>query len=164
MKYKIYHFIWFIPVYLLLQGIYQIYSYNGFIKTYDHGTSYIASVNYLQIKNLQAQTNGVIRLSFDTKDGEHIDRQMTVPVNVAGMVQNYTKIPVRYLKASSEPVVMIPTYNFQRHIFLSNMGILAISFFIALGVAIWVERHFWLENRGLKPAGYNFEIIDHSPA
>lgn len=163
MKYKLYHFIWFIPIYLLLQGLYQVYSYNGILKTYQHGTSYISNVDYLKIKNLQAQTNAVIILSFDTKDGQHIRRQMTVPVNMAGMVQNYTKIPVRYLKDSSEPVVMIPTYNFQRHIILSNMGILTISVLIALGVAIWAERHFWLEKRGLKPAGYNFQIIDQSP-
>jgi len=164
MKYKIYHFIWLIPAWLLFLGIYEVYTYNGLVKTYQEGTSYIANVDYFRMKDLQAQSNGVIILSFDTKEGEHIRKQMTLPVKLAALIQDYTKIPIRYLKDSSEPVVMIPPYNFHRHLFLSNMGILSISVLIAIGIAVWVERHFWKEKHGLIPSIYKFEIVDQPSA
>ncbi len=57
---KLHYLIWFLPAYLLFQGIYQVIVYKGMVKTYAEGVSYMANVDYFRINDMQAQTNGVI--------------------------------------------------------------------------------------------------------
>lgn len=155
---KLHYLIWFLPAYLLFQGIYQVIVYNGMIKTYAEGTSYMANVDYFRINDMQAQTNGVIILSFTTKDGQHIRQKMTLAVQLAEEVRDYNKIPVRYLKDSSMPIIMIPPYSFDKNMVKINIAICVVSFLITLGIAVYVEKYFGRKKRGEVPDGYVFEM------
>lgn len=157
---KLHYLIWLLPAYLLFQSVYQVIVYRGLTKTYKEGTSYIANVDQFMIRNLQAQSYGSITLSFNDKEGEHIQRTMTLPVKLAQEVKDYEKIPVRYLKDSSEPIVMIPPYHFYRDMVRIFIAIAFLAFILGLGVAITVERHYWKRRHGLAISGFEFELVD----
>lgn len=161
---KLHYLIWLLPAYLLFQSLYQVDVYRGLTKTYKEGTSYIANVDQLMVRNLQAQSYGSITLSFDTKSGDHIKRTMTLPVKLAQEVKDYEKIPIRYLKASSEQIVMIPPYIFYRNMVRIYIAIAWLSFAIALGVALYVERFYWKRRHGLVITDYEFELVDSASA
>lgn len=157
---KLHYLIWLLPAYLLFQSVYQVIVYNGLTKTYKEGTSYIANVDNFMIRNLQAQSYGSITLSFHVKDGRFIRRTMTLPVKLAQEVKDYEKMPIRYLKNSSEPIIMIPPYNFYRNMVRIYIAIAILAFLIGLGVAITVEHYFWKRRHGLVPSGFEFELVD----
>lgn len=157
---KLHYLIWLLPAYLLFQSLYQVDVYHGLTKTYKEGTSYVASVDQFMIRNLQAQSYGSITLSFDTRSGEHIKRTMTLPVKLAQEVKDYEKIPVRYLKKSSEPLIMLPPYIFYRNMIRIYLAIAWLSFAIALGIAIYVERYYWKCRHGLIITDFEFELVD----
>jgi hypothetical protein len=155
---KLYHLIWLLPAYLLFLGIQQTMVYFGVQKTYNSGHSYVAKVDYYRINNLQAQTNGVVILSFNTKEGNQIRKKLTLPVQMAEEIQDYTNIPIRYLESSFEP--MIPTYSFQKNMTLIDIGIIIISLVITVGIAIYVERYFAKRGKEGRPDNLTAEITD----
>jgi hypothetical protein len=157
---KLYHLIWLLPAYLLFLGIQQTMVYFGVQKTYNSGHSYVAKVDYYRINNLQAQTNGVVILSFNTKEGNQIRKKLTLPVQMAEEIQDYTNIPIRYLESSFEPIVMIPTYSFQKNMTLIDIGIIIISLVITVGIAIYVERYFAKRGKEGRPDNLTAEITD----
>lgn len=159
---KLHYLIWLLPAYLLFQGIYQVIVYNGMLKTYKDGQSYMAKVDYFRINNLQAQTNGVITLSFTTKDGHYVHQRMTLAVQLAEEVSNYNEIPVRYLRNSSMPIIMIPPYSFDKNMVKINIAICALSFLITMGIAYYVERYFGKKKHGEIPDGFSFEFASES--
>src|SRR5690606_32310378 len=103
---------WLLPAYLLFQSVYQIQVLRGLEKTYAEGQSYTADVVDFRLKNMQAQSNGVIELSFAKEDSSIVDQRMTLPVQMAAQLRQYGKLPVRYLEDSPQPIVIITTYNF----------------------------------------------------
>lgn len=129
-----------VPLYLLFQSIYQINVLQGLQLTYERGESYVADVVYFRLKNMQAQSNGIIELRLQTKDGETIDSKMTLPVQMAAITRAYGKLPVRYLATSSQPIVILPTYSFHLNMVRMNVAILLSSFVTTLLLGYWVLR------------------------
>jgi hypothetical protein len=129
-----------VPLYLLFQSIYQINVLQGLSQTYEKGESYVADVIYFRLKNMQAQSNGVIELRLQTKDGQTIDTKMTLPVQMAAITRAYGKLPVRYLAESSQPIVIMPTYSFHLNMVRMNVAILVSSFITTLILGFWVLR------------------------
>ncbi len=135
---------WLLPAYLLFQSVYQIQVLRGLEKTYADGQSYTADVVDFRLKNMQAQSNGIIELRFSVGDTV-VDQRMTLPVQMAAQVRQYGKLPVRYLGSSAQPIVIIPTYNFHHNMVRMNVAILLSSFLatavIGVFVVRWARRH-----------------------
>lgn len=148
---------WLLPAYLLFQTVYQVQVLRGLEMTYDGGESYVADVVDFRLKNMQAQSNGVIELKFDIQTGETVQKRMTLPVQIAAITRQYGKIPVRYLADSPQPIVMIPTYDFHHNMVRINVAILASSLLATLIMGYFVLR--W-SRRIRDEAELIFERID----
>lgn len=148
---------WLLPAYLLFQTVYQVQVLRGLEMTYGKGESYVADVVDFRLKNMQAQSNGIIELKFDINSGETVQKRMTLPVQIAAITRQYGKIPVRYLADSPQPIVMIPTYDFHHNMVRINVAILASSLLATLIMGYFVLR--W-SRRIRDEAELIFERID----
>lgn len=148
---------WLLPAYLLFQTVYQVQVLRGLEMTYDGGESYVADVVDFRLKNMQAQSNGIIELKFDINSGETVQKRMTLPVQIAAITRQYGKIPVRYLADSPQPIVMIPTYDFHHNMVRINVAILASSLLATLIIGYFVFR--W-SRRIRDEAELKFERVD----
>ncbi len=140
---------WLLPAYLLFQTVYQIQVLYGLETTYEQGESYVADVVDFRLKNMQAQSNGIIELKFDIAGGQTVQKRMTLPVQLAAQTRQYGKIPVRYLADSPQPIVMIPTYDFHHNMVRINVAILISSFLGTLIMGFFVFR--WSRKIGTEP-------------
>ncbi len=148
---------WLLPAYLLFQTVYQVQVLRGLEMTYGKGESYVADVVDFRLKNMQAQSNGIIELKFDINSGETVQKRMTLPVQIAAITRQYGKIPVRYLADSPQPIVMIPTYDFHHNMVRINVAILASSLLATLIMGYFVLR--W-SRRIRDEADLKFERVD----
>jgi len=153
-KYKYIYLIWLLPAYLLFLTLHQVSVYYGITDTYENGTSYTAEVREFDIKQIASQTNGYVVLEFETRGGENIRRRLSLPVELAGMISELSRIPVRYSEGASEEIVMMPTYPQHRRMVLSNAAMAFLGLLIALGVA-------WISNRyaGKKRSGKDEKLV-----
>ena len=140
-KYKFIYLIWLLPAYLLFLTLHQIAVYNGIGNTYENGTSYTSEVVEFEIKQIAAQTNGYVVLRFESNEGDMIERRLSLPVELAGMISELSHIPVRYKEGNFEEIVMMPTYNEHRNMVLSNTAISFVGLLIAIGVA-WIGHRY----------------------
>jgi hypothetical protein len=148
---------WLLPAYLLFQSVYQIQVLRGLEKTYELGESYVADVVDFRLKNMQAQSNGIIELKFNIAGGETVQKRMTLPIQLAALTRQYGKIPVRYLADSPQPIVMIPTYTFHHNMVRINVAILLSSFLGTLVMGFFVFR--WSRKIGTE-AELKIERVD----
>ncbi|MDR8392171.1 hypothetical protein NC796_13535 [Aliifodinibius sp. S!AR15-10] len=140
-KYKFIYLIWLLPAYLLFLTVHQVLVYQGIGDTYNNGESYTAQVVDFDIKKIASQTNGYVVLNFETDNGENIERRLSLPIELASMITDFSQIPIRYQKGTFEEIVMMPTYSEHRNMVLSNAAISLIGLFIALGVAVIGHRY-----------------------
>jgi hypothetical protein len=131
---------WLIPIYLLFLSSYELLTYIGIQSTNKDGVSLISRVDYLKIKNMQAQSNGVIDISFTDDKGVHHTKKMTLPVQLAAQLQELAMIPIRYKESSFMPIVFMPTYEFHYKMVLMNMAITFSSFLAVLWGGFRINR------------------------
>lgn len=135
-KYKFLYFVWLIPAAFLFLTLHQGLVYYGVTDTYENGNSYTAEILEFELKQIAAQTNGYIILRFNTGDGEEIQRKLSLPVEMAGELQEIRVIPVRYQPGSFQEIVLMPTFQTQKSLIWTNAlmaGVaLLLTFFIGL--------------------------------
>lgn len=140
-KYKFIYLTWLLPAYLLFLTLHQVLVFYSIGDTYTNGDSYVASVVDFRITQIAAQTNGYVVLKFVTNSGEEVQQKLSLPVEMAEMINDLQQIPIRYQKGTFENIVMIPTYKQQRSLVLSNIGIALLGFLITLGIA-WTAHKY----------------------
>lgn len=119
---------WIIPGYLLFLTYYETKTYLGIEDTNADGVSLVAQIDDLTIKNLQAQSNGRIEITFTDANGQIQHRKFSLPIQLAAQLQPYSMIPIRYLESSAHQVVFMPTYEFHKNMVLMNWAISLIGF------------------------------------
>lgn len=139
--YKFLYLFWLLPGYLLFLCVHQAAVFYSIVNTYDNGESYIADVVEFDLKQIAAQTNGYVVLEFEPKNEESRRQKLSLPVEIAGSVGESRAIPVRYKKDAFVNIVMIPTYSTQKSLVLTNLAMAAVGFFIALFIALLVNRY-----------------------
>jgi len=154
-KYYFLYLIWLLPGYFLFHGSYQVLTYNGLSNTYVNGESYVASVIDFEIKQIAAQTNGYVVLRFDTAEGERVQEQLALPVQMAQVIMESELIPVRYNESSFNPIVIMPVYDLQRSVVSVNMAVSGIGLVVTIIVAGFVMR---FANNRIKNGEDEFEI------
>lgn len=143
-RYKFFYLFWLLPIAFLFLVTHQGAVYYGINETYENGNSYTAEVVEFELKQIAAQTNGYIVLRFQTEDGEEIQRQLSLPVEMAAELQDIRVVPIRYQPGNWQEIVMMPTFETHKSLIWSNMlmsGVaLLITFFIGLAAHRFANR------------------------
>jgi len=139
-KYHFIFLIWLLPVYFIMQGGYQVFSYYGIQATYNDGNSYIASVIDFDVKQIAAQTNGYVVLGFTTENGENINERLALPVQFAQVIMESELIPVRYLESSFSPIVMMPVYELQQNVIRVNIAVTSFGLIVTIVISLISSR------------------------
>ncbi len=141
MMYKILKWaVWLLPLYLIYQMGYQTSVLVSMKDTYDSGTDIIAEVTDFRIKHIASQTNGYVDLKFTAPDGRLVEERLSLPVQLAAPIQSSARIPIKYKASNSQDIVMTPTFRFHQNMVIVNIGVLALSVFVTLLIALWGYR------------------------
>ncbi|MFV1884397.1 MAG: hypothetical protein ACMZ7B_07915 [Balneola sp.] len=140
MNYRFLYLVWLLPAYLLFIIIQQGLVYQGTIDTYENGVSIPANVLDFDIKQIAAQSNGYVILSFIAPDGEVIERKLSLSIQMAQRIIDTSVIPIRYVKGNFQDIVVIPMYDLQKTTSLSNMGVSFMGFLALIFVSVLVTR------------------------
>lgn len=118
----------------------QALVYQGTIDTYENGESIAANVLDFDIKQIAAQSNGYVVISFINPDGETIERKLSLSIQMAQRIIDTSVIPIRYLEGNFQDIVMIPTYDLQKSTSLSNIGVAFMGFLALIFASIMMTR------------------------
>lgn len=140
-KYHLIYLTWLIPGFLLFLMVHQILVYGGIINTYENGSSYTAEVLEFEVKQIAAQTNGYIVLTFTTDRGNKITQKLSLPIEMAGKLQELQIIPIRYQQDAFQNIVLIPAYDTQKGLVLTNIAMAGLGLLITLFVA-WAAHRY----------------------
>lgn len=154
-KYKFIYLIWLLPAYFLFQAGYQTLVYNGLNTTYTEGESYVAEVKEFEVKQIAAQTNGYVIITFTTSDGEQIEEKLSLPVQMAQIIMESEMIPVRYSKQSFRPIVMIPVFDLQKNVISVNLAVTTFGLIVTFIVAVWASKY---ASKRIRSGGEKLEI------
>lgn len=138
MKYRFLYLVWLFPAYLAFIIIQQALVYTGTLDTYENGVSIASDVLEFDVKQIAAQSNGYVVITFIDPEGNVQERKLSLSIQMAQRVIDTQVIPIRYQKGTFQEIVMIPTYELQKSTSLSNMGVAflafsALAFFSFLG-------------------------------
>jgi hypothetical protein len=139
-RYKFLYLFWLLPAAFVFLIIHQAYVYNGIIDTYENGTSYTAEVVEFELKQIAAQTNGYIIIWFETRDGQEIEKTLSLPVEMAGELQEIKVIPIRYQPGGFQEIVLMPAYETQKSLVWTNIAMASVGLVITLFIAIAAHR------------------------
>ncbi len=140
-KFILLHLFWLMPLYLAFIVFQQLSVYTGTQKTYEAGTTYNADVVDFDIKQIAAQSNGYVVIRFTPDNAKPIERRLSLSVQIAQQVMDQPLIPIRYLKGAYPEIVMIPAYELQRSIAMSNTTFAGIGLLITALVAFFASRY-----------------------
>lgn len=138
--------LWLIPTYLVGLGIHQILTLNQLDEIFSKGQELDASIYDFDIKQIAAQTNGYVILSFMTPDGEQHRKKLALTVQIAAKFINKAIVPIRFLPNVGSEVVMEPTFSLQRKIILVNIVILFSSAVVLVFIVAMVSKKFVFGN------------------
>ncbi len=139
-KYALLHLLWIFPLYLTFIVFQQVSVYTGTTKTYSNGETYNAEVIDFDIKQIAAQSNGYVVLKFQPNAGDEIEQRLSLSVQMAQQILNSAVVPIRYLKNGYPEIVMIPTYDLQKSISLSNTAFSGLGLLVTMIVCILISR------------------------
>lgn len=128
MKYKFLYLVWLFPAYLGFIIVQQALVYTGTVDTYENGESIAADVLDFDIKQIAAQSNGYVVITFLDPDGNVQERKLSLSIQMAQRIIDTQVIPIRYQEGTFQDIVMIPVYELQKSTSLSNMGVAFIAF------------------------------------
>lgn len=114
--------------------------FNGIQNTFDSGDSYIAEVTDFDVKQIAAQTNGYVVLKFTTSEGRIVEEKLALPVQFAQVIMQSELIPIRYLEASFNPIVIMPVYELQQSVIKVNIGVTSFGMIATLLISIYASR------------------------
>lgn len=139
-RYKFLYLFWLVPAAFLFLIIHQGTVYRGLTDTYSNGSSYTAEVVEFELKQIAAQTNGYIVLTFETQNGEEIRRKLSLPVEMAGGLQGIRVVPIRFQPGAFQEIVLMPTYETQKNLVWSNILMAFVAFLITFFIALVAHR------------------------
>lgn len=139
-RYKYLYLFWLLPATFLFLILHQGSVYMGLEDTYENGNSYTAEVVEFELKQIAAQTNGYIVLRFDTQNGEEVQRRLSLPIEMAGGLQEIRVVPIRYQPDAFQEIVLMPTYETQKNLVWTNALMAFVAFLITLGIAIAAHK------------------------
>lgn len=138
---RLLYFFWILPLYMGFITMQQIAVHFGTLQTYERGVSIAADVTDFDIKQIAAQSNGYVVITFPLPDGNQTERKLSLSIQMAQRIIDTQVIPIRYLEESWQPIVMIPTYELQKSTSFLNSIIAFIGFIISITAAIFATKY-----------------------
>lgn len=138
---RLLYFFWILPLYMGFITMQQIAVHFGTLQTYERGVSIAADVTDFDIKQIAAQSNGYVVITFPLPDGNQTERKLSLSIQMAQRIIDTQVIPIRYLEESWQPIVMIPTYELQKSTSFLNSIIAFIGFIITVTAAIFATKY-----------------------
>ena len=138
---RLLYFFWILPLYMGFITMQQIAVHFGTLQTYERGVSIAADVTDFDIKQIAAQSNGYVVITFRLPDGNQTERKLSLSIQMAQRIIDTQVIPIRYLEESWQPIVMIPTYELQKSTSFLNSIIAFIGFIITVTAAIFATKY-----------------------
>lgn len=132
--------IWLLPLYVGYQLAYQVNVMYSLHNTYTTGEIIAARVTDFRIKQIAAQTNGFIVLEFTDQAGNHENRLLSLPVQMAAPLMHFGMLDIRYKPSNSHDIVITATYQIHRNMVVVNIAVLTLSFLAVLMIAVWATR------------------------
>lgn len=154
-KYRILTFFWIVPAYLLFLVIQQGLVYQGVYYTYQNGDDYLAEVIDFDVKQIAAQSNGYIVITFTTDGGEEIERKLSLSIQMAQKLMDSNRVPIFHSPGSFQEVVMVPTYELQRSTSIYNLAVALAGLIVTLIAAFTIQKYI---NRKSRDGTDKFEI------
>lgn len=158
-RYKYFYFIWLLPAAFLFLFLHQAFVYYSIQDTYKTGKSYTAEMVEFEYKRIAAQTSSYIVIRFETNQNKSVQRRLSLPVEMAGDLQQIHIVPIRYKPDSFQEIVLMPAYNTQKNLVWTNMAMAGLALLISLIIAGGVHR-FISQRLNSKPEELEFERID----
>lgn len=140
-RYRFLYLFWLLPAAFLFLIAHQGAVYFGVTDTYENGTSYTAEVIEFEFKQIAAQTNGYVVLRFKTRGGDEIQRKLSLPVEMAGGLQDIRVIPIRYQPDTFQEIVLMPSYETQKNLVWTNILMAGLAFLITFFIAAAAHRY-----------------------
>lgn len=137
--YKFLYLVWLIPGAFLFLCLHQTAVWYSIADTYENGNSYTAEVLEFEIKKIAAQTNGYVVIRFE-ESGREIEQQLSLPVEMAGQLQQIRVIPIRYKAGNFQDIVIMPTYDTHRSLVWTNIAMAAVGLLITIIIAVFAHR------------------------
>lgn len=161
MKFYLLYATWLLPLFFLVHGFYQAAVYRGLDDTYESGTSYVADVMDFDVKQIAAQTNGYVVLRFESSQGT-IEEKLSLPVQMAQVIMDSEKIPVRFKADSFRPIVMIPVLELQKKVVRVNLAVVSIGFLVTMMIA-WKASSYVKKRRKIGEERLIIQRVDVEP-
>lgn len=139
--YKFSYLIWLLPAYLLFLCLHQTVVLYSLSDTYNNGTSLIAEIVEFNTKQIGAQTSGHVILQFETKQGESMQRYLSLPFEIVRNVSQSNAVPIRYQKGAFIEIVLMPSYQTQKNFVLTNLAMAVVGLLITLFIALKTQRY-----------------------
>lgn len=140
-SYKFLYLIWLLPAAFTFLCLHQGMVWYGILDTYENGDSYTAEVVDYELKQIAAQTNGYIVLRFEDQQDREIRKKLSLPVEMAGQLQQIRVVPIRYQAGAFQEIVIMPTYGTQKGLVLTNLAMAIVALFITVIIAVAVHRY-----------------------
>lgn len=144
---RLLYFFWILPLYMGFITMQQITVHLGTLQTYEGGVSIAADVTDFDIKQIAAQSNGYVIITFPLPDGTQTERKLSLSIQMAQRIIDTQVIPIRYLEDSWQPIVMIPTYELQKSTSFLNAIIALIGFIITITAAIFATKYIHMSKQ-----------------
>ena len=158
-KYRLLHFYWVIPAYLLFLVVQQFMVHQGAIDTYENGETYLAEVTDFEIKQIAAQSNGYIDIKFEA-NGEVIKRKMTLSIQMAQELMESANVPIRYQPDAFQDIVLYPTFQIQKSTSLFNMSVAGFGLIVTLISGFFVHRYIRTKVSDENDEKFEIERVD----
>jgi len=140
-RYRLIYFIWLLPIYFMLMSVYQVLIYQGINQTFDSGESYVADVIDFDVKQIAAQTSGYVVLAFDRENGDYVEQRLSLSVQMAQVIMDSERIPIRYQPDSFSNIVIIGTYDLQKKVIRVNIVVILFGLVVTVPVSIYASRY-----------------------
>ena len=138
---KLIHLTWLIPLALAGLFLHQLSVFYGMDKTVNEGQRLNAAITDFRIKQIAAQTNGYIDLSFMDVDGNQVSHRLSLHVQHAAQLMESNQVTIRYRPGARYHTVIESTYRYQRRTVKINLAVIGVSFLVMASVSVFASRY-----------------------
>ncbi len=159
-KYRLLSLFWIIPAYLIFLTGQQVSVYFGAENTYENGENYQAEIIDMEVKQIAAQSNGYVVISFETESGKTIERKMTLSIQMAQKLLQSAVVELSYLENGYPEIVLHPTYELQVKTSLFNASVAFIGVIVTLTAGVYVQRYSNRKSENEAVDDFEIERVD----
>lgn len=138
---KLLHITWLIPVMLSVLLAQQLSVLTGIQLTYNQGEDLSATITDFRIKQIAAQTNGYVDLSFTSSSGERVDQRLSLHVQHASRLIGLNEVDIRYRAGATYDIVIVDTFEYHKNTVLINLAVIGLSLIVMIGVSIFASKY-----------------------